>query len=66
MGSLYLSELSQDKRKELTDQLFEFPKGNVFLQDRDNSRIIHQIKYDIEDAYTKGKIIKQQYNLIRK
>ena len=59
MSSLYLSELSQDTGIELTDQLLNSQKGMCFTG-RDNGRIIHQIRYDIEDAYAKGKISKQQ------
>jgi uncharacterized membrane protein len=34
--------------------------------DRDDGRLLHQIKDDIEDAFAKGKISEQHYNLLNK
>jgi hypothetical protein len=36
------------------------------ITDRDNGRLLYKIKNDIEDAYAKGKISDQHYNLLNK
>jgi hypothetical protein len=35
-------------------------------QDRHNSKLLYQIKHDIEDAFAKGKISDEHYNLLNK
>ena len=64
------SEHYTDLKNEISVLYDEIYRKRIDLlngrHDRDSDRLLNQIKNDIEDAYAKGKISEQHYNLLNK